>query len=113
MLGKKREGLAFVVLFTLATLGVVFEIWFLLPELYKLMVSMVDMQAPYTITRWPNWPRMALWVAISGVLWIASALRGAQFARENQAELARSATSAREEAAGAEGACEAPDSDLQ
>jgi hypothetical protein len=74
MLGKKRQGAFFAAAFTLATLGVLYEVWFLLPELLKLMRQAVDMQEALAIPQLPNLPRMGLWGLLSCGIWAGCGL---------------------------------------
>lgn len=85
LVGRQRQGIAFGVLFTLATLGVVFELWTLIPELLKLLRQLVDMQEAITLPQMPNLPRIALWTGVSGAVWLASAVHSALLAKERQA----------------------------
>lgn len=86
MLGRKREGIVFATLFTLATLGVVYEIWFMVPELLKLVRQSVDMGEALTIPHLPNLGRTGLWSVLTGGIWIScgahSGMVAAQAARE-------------------------------
>jgi hypothetical protein len=82
MLGNKRAGALFAVLFTLASLGVVYEIWYLVPEILKLVRQAVDMQEALTIPQLPNLPRMGLWIALTGAIWISSGVHSAMMAQQ-------------------------------
>lgn len=86
MLGRKREGAIFATLFTVATLGVLYEISSLLPEILKLVRQSVDMEEALTIPQLPNLPRTGLWTILTGGIWMLcgahSGIAASQAARE-------------------------------
>lgn len=76
MVGKKRQGLIISVLFTLTTIAIIFEIAYLVPVAF----SYIQGNA-LTISRSPNWQRMGLWVLLTAVLWVGSAVHSWSLAK--------------------------------
>ncbi len=83
MLGERRWGAFYAAVFTLGTLATVSEVWYLFPELWKMYQGHAT-----TISRLPNFPRLALWIIITGVGWIASGWHSAVLAQKAVQNLA-------------------------
>lgn len=74
MLGRKREAAIFAGIFTLATLGVLYEISQMIPELMRVVQESVDMGGALTIPQMPNLPRAGLWTTLTGAIWTVCAV---------------------------------------
>lgn len=81
LLGKKRQGILFALLFTASSLGLVYEIWLLVPELLQLLRQAVDMQPTLTMPKLDNLPRTGIWIVLSGGFWIGSAVHSGLLAQ--------------------------------
>lgn len=77
MLGARRWGAFYAAVFTLGTLATISEIWYLFPELWKMYQGYAT-----TISRLPNFSRLALWIVITGVCWLASGWHSAVLAQK-------------------------------
>lgn len=71
LLGRRQEAFFFGSLFTVASLGLLYEIWVILPALYSLLRQAVELQALTLATLpVPDLSRVGLWVLLSGGLWL-------------------------------------------
>lgn len=78
MVGARALGAVFVVVFTGLTLGILWEMWFMVGPLLKLITQGTPMDIA------PNWARIGFWIVSTGVVWIGSGLHSYVLAKRLQ-----------------------------
>jgi len=76
MVGRKKLGTIIVVLFTLLTVGVLYEIYVTAWPIVKMYMDGTPMEST------PNWSRMGFWVVSTGVVWLFSGVHSFMLARD-------------------------------
>ncbi len=71
-LGKKWLGCGLALLFTLATVGVLRELWPLVPEMMKLARMAAGNAEAFTIPVFPDLQRTGIWSSLSGLVWVGA-----------------------------------------
>ena len=80
VVGSPRWGVFYALTFTLTTLAGISEVWYLVPELWKMYQGYAT-----TISRMPNFGRLGLWIVLTAALWVASAVHSGILANQSNA----------------------------
>lgn len=80
VVGSPRWGAFYALTFTLTTLAGISEVWYLIPELWKMYQGYAT-----TISRMPNFGRLGLWIVLTAALWVASAVHSGILANQSNA----------------------------
>jgi len=87
MVGKKREGAVVIVVFTLLTVGVIWEIFSIASPLIRAYSEGVPPEMSV------NWARIGFWIVATGMVWVGSAFRAMQLASKLPRTAAAASTS--------------------
>lgn len=77
MVGAKKWAAFFALTFTLGTVAAISEVAYLIPELAKMYQGEAA-----TITRYPNLPRLTVWLLLTSVAWAASGVHSGVLAQK-------------------------------